>query len=362
VRIALVGPTHPYKGGIAQHTTRLAHALADAGDDVELVSWSAQYPDRLYPGVQRLPWDRPEVPPFPATRYPLSWARPDSWWVAGRSLRAFDAALLVLATPLQVPPYRTMLAARGVQGGRVATVAHNVLPHELRPGDRALVRGLLRRSELVVTHTEALRAQAAALGAQEAAALPLPPLLADTEAPRTPGCRRTLLFFGLIRPYKGLDVLLEALARAPDVRLVVAGEVWGDPEVWRDQVASLGLERRVDLRLGYVEADRLPGLFAEADALVLPYRSGTATANVDLARQHGVPVLCSGIPALTSVVRPDVDALVVEPGDVGGLAAAIRRLYQPGELARLTAGVRPPDLQAAWAGYAREIQSRLRGR
>ncbi|MCK9902687.1 glycosyltransferase, partial [Frankia sp. Cpl3] len=85
MRIAIIGPTRPYKGGIAQHTTELAHRLTARGHDVRIESWSHQYPARLYPGQQRV--DTPEGTPFAATAYPLSWRRPDSWFRLGRRLR-----------------------------------------------------------------------------------------------------------------------------------------------------------------------------------------------------------------------------------------------------------------------------------
>src|SRR5690606_14286007 len=110
MRIALVGPTHPYKGGVAQHTTTLARQLGLAGHVVDLVSWSAQYPGFLYPGEQRVPEHKPEVPPWPRTTYPLAWYRPDGWWRVGRDLRWHDLVVLVLVTPLQAPAYLAILA------------------------------------------------------------------------------------------------------------------------------------------------------------------------------------------------------------------------------------------------------------
>src|SRR5512143_1820501 len=136
MRIAVVGPTHPYKGGIAQHTTELAHRLAARGHDVRLESWSAQYPDRLYPGRQRV--TEPELPPFPGTSYPLSWRWPAGWLRLGRRLRReVDAVVLVVVTPVQAPAYLGIL--RGLRPGRggprVLALCHNVLPHERRAVD-----------------------------------------------------------------------------------------------------------------------------------------------------------------------------------------------------------------------------------
>ena len=274
----IVGPTHPYKGGVAQHTTTLAHRLAEAGHDVELVSWSEQYPAKLYPGVQRV--SSPEIPVFPHTRYPLAWYRPDSWWKLGRSLRSRPDSMLLLAlvTPVQIPAYLTIIAAmrrgRRRNGGPiVGVICHNVLPHEPRPGDVPLTRALLRRCDFAVTHSDEQAALASAQGARDVRSVELPPfgpgLASDPEPNRGGG---GLLFFGLIRPYKGVDVLLRALARVPDVRLTVAGEVWNGEDQLRSLVDELGIADRVTLRLSYLENDELALLLRDADALVLPTR------------------------------------------------------------------------------------------
>ncbi|MDT3445676.1 glycosyltransferase [Pseudofrankia sp. BMG5.37] len=402
----MVGPTHPYKGGIAQHTTELAHRLAVRGHNVWIESWSEQYPARLYPGQQRV--DVPEMEPFPATGYPLSWRRPDGWVRLGRRLRATaDVVIVVVVTPIQAPAYLGILAGlgrsrpragdragtrvssagrppgkpAGPAGPFVLALCHNVLPHERRPVDEPLVRAVLRRTDAVLVHTDAEATRAAALtrapvhvaamaphlwaaptrrvrpgaagaadaaGSEAAAGAAGAALAAGGRAPR-----RRVLFFGLVRPYKGLDVLLRALAAGgpPDVALTVAGEFWGGTEETRALIAELGLADRVELRPGYVDAADVPALFDAADALVLPYRAGTASQNVDLAHLHGLPVVATSVGTLPAAVADGVDGLLVPPEDPAALAAALRRLYEPGVLAALAAKVRPPDTAGGWERY-----------
>jgi glycosyltransferase involved in cell wall biosynthesis len=364
MNVTVVGPTHPFKGGVAQHTTTLAHRLAAAGHEVDLVSWSAQYP-----GVQRVA--SPEIPIFPRTRHPLAWYRPDSWWRLGRSLRrrSDGMLLLVLVTPVQIPAYLTILAALGrrKQPGRrptIGVICHNVLPHEPRRGDRALTTALLARCDVVLTHTEQEAARARELGASDVRTAELPPHGPGTPvsphagggAPDGDGPARNrggggLLFFGFIRPYKGVDVLLRALSEVPGVRLVVAGEVWDGADRLRSLVAELGLGDRVDLRLAYLQNAELDALLHDADALVLPYTSGTGTQQVRVAQAHGLPVIASRISSMPQQVTDGVDGILVEPGDVADLAAAIRDVYEPGRLARLRAAVRPPDDDLIWQRY-----------
>jgi glycosyltransferase involved in cell wall biosynthesis len=354
MRVAIVGPTHPYKGGIAQHTTELARRLAAHGHQVEIASWSAQYPARLYPGRQKV--DTPETAPFAATSYPLSWRRPDSWVRLGRRLRReVDAVVLVVVTPVQAPAYLGILAGIGKKGPAVLALCHNVLPHERRVVDPPLVRAVLRRVSAVLVHTAAEAEVARGLTPVPVAIAAMAPhgvAAARPEAVADSPPRHRLLFFGLVRPYKGLDVLLRALAEGPPgVSLTVAGEFWGGVEPTEALVGELGLAGRVELRPGYVPAAQVAGLFAGADALVLPYRAATASQNVDVAHLHGLPVVATRVGTLGDSVRDGVDGLLVAPDDVAALAAALRHLYEPGVLGDLRAKVVPPDADGAWEHY-----------
>lgn len=353
-RIAVVGPTFPYKGGISQHTTELAHALAARGSRVQLESWKRQYPERLYPGQQRV--SAPEVPVFPVTRYSLSWNDPVGWLRAGRRLRReADLVVLVLVTPVQVPALLLLRAAVG-RAARVLALCHNVLPHERRPVDQVLTRAVLRRVDRVLVHSDEERARAAVLTGAPVTVAQLPPHgvgrhrseVADPDRAPT----RTLLFFGLVRPYKGLDVLLRALAVGPpEVRLVVAGEFWGGTEPTRELLAELGIGDRVELRPGYVDAEEVPRLFEQCDALVLPYRSSTSSQNVLLAHRAGLPVVATRVGTLPDHVDDGVDGVLCEPEDVSALADALRRLYDDGVLPRLRRGITAHDDEQAWDRY-----------
>ena len=377
MKIALIGPAHPYKGGGARHTTELARHLAAAGHDVIVESWRAQYPRRLYPGQQTV--DVPEGEPYPRTRRRLAWYRPDGWLAEGRRLRPADLVVFALLTPLQAPPYLAIMArlGRGAGRPRTAVICHNVLPHERRPGDIPLTRALLSRADTVITHSATQAAQArdlvpgatvrtVTMPAHLPASLPQnqgseraevsAPAPTPSPGPANPPARTRLLFFGIVRPYKGLDVLLRALAQAPaHVTLTVAGEFWGDITEMDNLIAELGLAGRVTLRPGYVPADQIPALFGAADALVMPYREATASQNALLAFAHGVPVITTTAGALADPVRDGVDGLTCAPGDTEDLLRAVKEISDPQTAQRLRAGVRPVDPEPGWAAYLRVL-------
>lgn len=351
--MAVVGPTHPLKGGVAAHTTELARHLADAGHDVELVSWSHLYPSRLYPGEQAVPQGVPDVAPFPRTSRHLSWARPGTWWQTGRRLRGLDLVIVVHVVPVVVPAHLVLLRALG-RRTPVVVVAHNVLPHEAHVGAARLVGALLGKAARVVVHSGEQARLARELGAASVVEVPLPPHLpggAPVERPSYDGPPR-LLALGVVRDYKGIDLLLQALQAVPELRLTIAGEMWGAAgERVRALAAAPELAARVEVREGYVPATALVRLLAAHDVLALPYRSATASQNALLAFAHGLPVLATRTGTFAQDVRDGVDGLLVEPDSVEALAEAMRMLGEPGRLEALRRGVRPPDLERPWHQY-----------
>ncbi|AWS40852.1 glycosyltransferase family 4 protein [Streptosporangium sp. 'caverna'] len=391
MRIVVVGPTYPYKGGGAAHTTELAHRLRAAGHDVVIESWRAQYPSFLYPGQQTV--DTPDGEPFPHVRRDLDWRRPDGWVRCGRRLRNADLVIFAVLSPVQVPPYLGILYGLR-RRTKVVALCHNVLPHESKPYDAPLMKALLRRADVVLVHSERQAVLARELTPAPVRIAEMAPHLPPRSAERGPGEpesgeRRSeereplgpgpgerragelepkedgfggrgpvhdrLLFFGLVRPYKGLDLLIRALPEG--VALRVAGEFWGGLDETKALIAELGLTDRVELRPGYVAAADVPGLFADVDALVLPYRSGTASQQVWFGHEHGVPVIATRVGTLGDHVTDGVDGLLVEPGSVEALRAALDGFYRPGEPERLRAGVKAVDPEPYWASYIEALVS-----
>ena len=248
-------------------------------------------------------------------------------------------------------------------GTKTAVICHNVLPHERRPGDVPLTRALLsprghgdhplRRPGRPGPRPGPGRDGADRSHASAPARLSR---LRTGRAIRRSRPAHRLLFFGIVRPYKGLDVLLRALAQAPaHVTLTVAGEFWGGTTGTEKLIAELGLAGRVTLRPGYVPADQIPALFGAADALVMPYREATASQNALLAFAHGVPVITTTAGALAEAVRDGVDGLTCAPGDTEDLLRALNEISDPETAQRLRAGVRPVDPEPGWAAYLRVL-------
>jgi glycosyltransferase involved in cell wall biosynthesis len=347
VRITLVGPAHPWRGGLPLLVTDLAHHLTAEGHAVGVQTWTRQGPTRLLP---TRPLATPEGVVFPADAA-LSWRDPLRAWRSGRAAADSDLMIVVHYTTLQAPVLATVARAAR-RGARVVAICANAVPHERRPGDRLLTRLLLRAVDAAVVHTDAERIALTSLTDRPVAVAALPPHLPDgPPLPRVPGVRRRLLFFGKVRRYKGVDVLLRALTALDDVHLTVAGEVYPDAADLAALVDRLGLRDRVDLRPGYLPAVEIPDLFAAADALVLPYRSATASQHVALAHRHGLPAVATRVGNFPDGIADGVDGLLCAPGDVADLTRALHELYAPGRLAALRAAAPVPDDEQVWKTY-----------
>jgi glycosyltransferase involved in cell wall biosynthesis len=363
VRLAVLGATHPLTSGAAQFNAAMVTALRRRAP-TEFISWRRLYPPLLYRGPQV---DSSSQPARPVQAlFLLDWADPRTWRRALREAEAFGAGVLVLPWlhPVMTPPYRWLLRHAPRRISRVV-VCHNVLPHEPQPLARLLTRATLGHADLLVTHAPHQRGELEALGlgatplleafhprfvARDLAAPPLPETV-RAERARLGDPDLLLLAYGAVRPYKGVDLALEALARvdpALRVKLVVAGRFWGGKAELEAQAAALGV--RVELRDGYVSNEETALLFAACDAALLPYRSASQSGVVGLAFAHERPVLATAVGGLPAAVRDGRDGLLCPPDDPDALARAIERLAV--EHLRLRAGVREEAERFSFDRYA----------
>jgi D-inositol-3-phosphate glycosyltransferase len=324
-RIAFVGPVPPISSGIAQHGGHLADALKQRAE-VEVLSWQHQYPRLLF----RQPQRDPNTMPYASARFVLRWWDPISWLRVGWKLRRKDIAVLVWVTPVHAVPYRVMmLVARGTT---FVAMAHNALPHEKMPAQERLIRWILGRCTGIVTHSNTVADELAELvPSVPTVTTPLPPQVEVERTPLPPrdGEGLHLLFFGFVRPYKGLDVAVSAIellrARGRNHRLTVVGQFWEPVEKWQDDIARRGLGDVIELRPGYVTDREVSGILAAHDALLLPYRSASQSGVVPAALAAGRPVVATNVAGIAEAITDGVNGTLAAPGDAASLADAIER-------------------------------------
>ncbi len=369
MRLAVCGPGHPFRGGIAATTTQLVLALRRRGHDVGFFTPRRQYPRWIYPGPDdRDPAACPRVDGAVPILDPFS---PLSFPEARAALERFEADAWIVPywTWIWAPLWRFLVAAH--DRPPVAVIVHNPADHDARLHQRLAAALVLARANGLFTHARVLAsALRATFPAIPVSSFPLPPVhTLDLPGRATArlelglgGDERVTLFFGLIRPYKGVDVLLHAAARlSPGTRwrFLVAGEPWGNQRTHLDELRrALGLEDRVRLDFGWVEESRLAVYLAAADLLVLPYRTGSQSAVAPLGLAHGLPVLSTSVGGLGELIEDGVNGILVPPGDPAALAQALERL-DASHLERLAAGAKKTAASLSWDAYAAALETLL---
>ena len=345
MRICVVGPTYPYRGGIAHYTTLLVRHLRLAGHQAPLYSFTRQYPRWLFPG--KTDRDPSATPLRVDCEYILDPINPLTWLRLFRRVRADNPDLLILQwwVPYWTPCLTTIggLIKRNTKI-KIAFVCHNVMPHD-GGGilDRRLALTALRRADALIVHSEQDRYKLLALLPKARVVKATIPTYQPASAQAAPLAARNLrrelgvpegvpvlLFFGFVRPYKGLEYLIQALPRIRErlpVHLIVAGEFWSSREFYERFAQEFGVQQQISFVDRYLPDEQLPAYFQLADVVVLPYISATQSAVVPLAFGFNKPVITTRVGGLAEVVRDGVNGLIVPPQDEVALADAVIRFF-----------------------------------
>lgn len=342
MKITIVGPAHPYRGGLASILEILARTFQRRGAEVGIRTFTLQYPSLLFPGESQT-----VTTPAPAdlriTRCVNS-INPFNWLRVGWRIRREcpDFVLMKYWTPFMAPCFGTIARLARTNGHtRVLCQIDNVEPHEHHLIDRPCNRYFLRSVDGFIYMSEQVHRELAAY-TQVPALFSPHPLFENfgRRVDRSEACVRLgldpalhyVLFFGLIRDYKGLDLLLEAWARLRRVgrtegrRLIVAGEFYTSKEPYLQQIADHGLQEEVLLHDRFVPDEEVKYYFSAADFVVQPYKTATQSGVTQIAYQFCVPMVVTDVGGLAEIV-PDGRVGYVCPPTAEGVADAIERMY-----------------------------------
>lgn len=363
MKVIIIGPAYPLRGGLATYNERLARAFQDAGDEVRLVTFSLQYPDFLFPGQTQFSTEA--GPSDLDIEVSLNSVNPLSWLAVGRRLRHERPDLVIFRfwLPFMGPALGTV--ARLVRGNghtRVVAITDNVIPHEKRPGDGPLTRYFLSACDGFVTMSRAVLADLQRLGFGSQPALYRPHPLYDNFGPALPKTKalatlqldpayRYILFFGFIRAYKGLDILLEALADARvaalPVKLLIAGEFYEDAAPYEALIKKYDLENRLVRATDFIPNERVAAYFSAADLVVQPYKNATQSGVSQVAYHFGRPMLVTDVGGLAELIPAGVVGYVVLPTPAA-IAGALVDFYAHDREETLAAGVRQEAKKFSW--------------
>lgn len=360
-RVAILGPVEPYRSGIARHTTALARALQRRpGVHVKVVSFARQYPSLLFPGESDRATDT-ALPSDLDVDMSIDSMNPLTWMRAFGTIRQFRPHLVLAPawTFFLAPCFASILRSLRQSGCRVVALVHNVADHDSDPLRRRLSTWQLRQADAYVTHTREL-ADGIRREVPCAQVEVLPHPVFDYPQPTGTLPRRAdleLLMFGIIRAYKGLDVLLQGLALStrPSVKLSVVGEPWQDAGDVPRLASELGIKQKLDLVLRYVPDAEAANYFARADVVMLPYRSVTGSGVLPLAFYYGKPVAASRLAGFAELVHEGETGWLLPPGDKAAWAHAIDQVLSADAAVRMGSAIRTVRQQLSFDTFATTV-------
>ena len=364
MKITFLGPAHPYRGGIAEFSNRLAMQFEGEGHDVDILTFKLQYPGFLFPGKTQVTDSPP--PKDIRIRRVLNSINPFSWIITGFRIRRERPDILLIRywLPFMAPCLGVVarIAKRNrYEYTKVICIFDNVVPHEKRPGDRCLTRYFIRSIDGAVVMSQTVSDDLMRFRKDVPVVMNPHPLYDNygdgvkrEEALEKLGLdpeHSYLLFFGLVRKYKGLDLLLEAFAdkrfRNRKLRLIVAGEFYEDEALYRELIRKYGIEDDVIIHNRFIPNDEVPLYFSAADLIVQPYRSATQSGVTQIAYHYEVPMLVTDTGGLREIVCDKKCGYVVRP-DAKEIAEAIAEYFDNNRKVEFGKAIRGEKQRFTW--------------
>lgn len=331
MKICLIAPVPPFRGGIAKYCYSLAQEL-EKRHNLLLLSYKRQYPELLYGRKNQIDPNVDSVRiqnEFRNLSFDIDSASVLSWLETSRKIIAFVPDLVILPwwVTYWTPMYLYLLHALSRKGITVVVLCINVFEHEDNQVKKFLTKFILSRADNFIVHSEQEKGEILAFNPTATVKKHLLPLFeyGATAAEKHDGTSLQLLFFGFVRPYKGLDTLLKAIAilKNHDISLKITGEFWHDKGDYLALVNGLGISDKVEIIDRYVSEDEMSQYFSGADLIVLPYRKSITSGIIATAYGFGKPVLATNVGGFCEVIKDGCTGKIVAPDDPQALADGI---------------------------------------
>lgn len=369
MKIAIIGSAYPLRGGLAAFNERLAEELMDQGHDVTIWSFSLQYPGFLFPGKTQFSDGPPPARLKIVTA--LNSVNPLSWLSVGARIKKeqYDLIFIKYWLPFMGPAFGTVLRQAKAKGTKVVCIVDNIIPHEKRPGDKQFTNYFIGPVDAFVTMSRDVLKDVKTFTSKPAFFSPHP--VYDIFGPgldRAKACEllvltpanKYMLFFGFIRDYKGLDLLLQAMTdsrvRQMNIHLIVAGEYYDkNVEAANNAIIANGnLKEQVHLFTDYIPNEEVSRFFSAANVVVQPYKHATQSGITQIAYHFEKPMIVTNVGGLPEVVPDGKVGFTAEP-EPKAIADAIIRFFTPGCLPGLEASIKQEKQKYTWETFTQVL-------
>jgi len=370
VKIASLGPAHPLRGGIANFNEALTLNLQKHGHDCQIVSYSLQYPSFLFPGKTQ--FAEGPAPGKLSVRTMLNSINPLSWIKTGRFIakQKPDILLIHFWMPFFSPALGTInRIVRKNKHTKIIAVCHNIIPHETRPGDQLQTKYFLKSCNSFICLSQSVLNDLKSFLPDAQAILTPHPLYdifgekADkAESRKQIGIDendKLVLSFGMVRKYKGVDLLLEAMAddrlKSENIKLLIAGEFYDDPQYYFDIIKKHRLEDRVIVKNEFIASDQLRYYFCASDLVAQTYHTATQSGITQIAYHFDKPMLVTNVGGLAEIVPHQKVGYVCEktPSEIAG---AILDFYSNNREEEFSKGVAEEKKRFSWDIFSQKVE------
>lgn len=368
MNIVILGTANPYRGGIAAFNERMAWELQSQGHHVEIYNFSLQYPDFLFPGSSQY-LETPHIDKVPTYRKvnslnPLNWIR-----VGWELMRKKPDRLILKYWISYMAPCYTVIAWLTKRNGhtKIATVVDNAISHEPKFYETFVGKLFFNLIDKPIVMSDKVARDLVALTPKHPVHAPhplydhYPAKISKSEARTRLGLNasdRVILFFGFIREYKGLDILLKAMAdtqiQAMNIKLIVAGEFYTDSRPYYDMVDHLGIHDIVSWHSDFIADERVVDYFCAADVVVLPYKSATQSGVTQVAFHYHIPVIATRVGGIHEMVSDEEHGFIVSPNQEE-IAQAIIRFYENNLEEKFSKNIERDNAKYSWSSFVRKL-------
>jgi glycosyltransferase involved in cell wall biosynthesis len=341
-KIIIIGPAHPLRGGLATFDQRLAKEFIQSGYDCSIYSFSLQYPSLLFPGKTQ--YSNEPAPEGITIHSVINSVNPFNWIKVGNRLRKERPDIIIVRywLPLMGPALGTILRrVRKNRFTKIICIADNIIPHEHRIGDKAFTKYFLKSCDAFITMSAKVMEDLKNFEPNKSAKLALHPLydnfgdiVSKTEARKKLKINNEeliILFFGFIRKYKGLDLLLRAMAnekiKQSGIKLLIAGEFYENEKQYRELIEGSGIKDQLILKTGFIPDSEVKYYLCASDAVIQPYRNATQSGVTPLAYHFEKPMIVTNVGGLPSLVPHEKAGFVEEP-EPYAISDGILKFYQ----------------------------------
>lgn len=361
-KVILLGPAHPYRGGLATYNERLLKEFISCGYDARIITFTLQYPDFLFPGKTQ--YSSSPAPADLLIERKVNSVNPLNWWLVGQQLKKEAPELIIMRfwLPLMGPCLGTIARiARSNKTTKVISLVDNIIPHEKRIGDKLFSRYFVNSVDAFVTMSKSVLADLEKFDDKKPKGENPHPLFDNfgTAVSKAEACqelgldpsRKYILFFGFIRDYKGLDLLLEAFAderlREQDTQLIVAGEYYNNQEKYTEIIEKRQLQASVILKNEFIPDELVRYYFCAADIVAQPYKTATQSGVTQIGYHFEKPMLVTNVGGLPEIVPHNKIGYVVAPNKVA-IADALVQFFEENRAAEFEKNIKVEKQKFSW--------------